>query len=56
MNDDWQAEQERDLQMFAQEVVTKLLQARQRPLSDEEVMAIALEAGVANDLYKEMHK
>lgn len=55
MNDDQQA-QERDRQMFAQEVVTKLLAARSRPLSDDEIMVIALEAGVANDLYKEIRK
>lgn len=50
----WEAEQHRDeceLQRAAKEA---LLAARTRPLTEEEIMAAAYCAGIANDVYREI--
>lgn len=45
-----------DLQQLERGAIESLLAAKKRPLSDEEIMAVAYSAGVANAVYKELRK
>jgi hypothetical protein len=51
---DWQQQQQRDLEILQDDAMKALKHARDLGLSDEECMAIAYSAGIANDFYKEM--
>ncbi len=50
----WEAEQERDLQMMAADAAKALAASKTRPLTEDEIMAIAFSAGIANETYKEL--
>lgn len=53
---DWQQQQQRDLELLQEDAMNALRHARQLGLSDEECMAIAYSAGIANDFYKEIRQ
>ena len=53
---DWQQAQHDD-ELALQKAALEALQAsRTRPLTEDEAMALAYSAGVANDFYKEIRK
>ncbi|MDQ2987412.1 MAG: hypothetical protein M3R13_11975 [Armatimonadota bacterium] len=52
----WQQEQHRDELDLQRQALEALQAARTRPLSENELMALAYSAGLANTFYKEMHK
>ncbi len=52
----WQQEQHKDECELEKAATDALLAAKHRPLSDEEIMAVAYSAGVANNVFKELRK
>jgi hypothetical protein len=52
----WQAEQHRDECLLQQAATEALKASGTRPLTEDEQMALAYAAGLANDFYKEIRK
>lgn len=52
----WQEQQQRDLEILQEDAMKALKHARELGLSDDECMAIAYSAGIANDFYKEIRQ
>jgi hypothetical protein len=53
--DDWQSQQQADELILRQDAAQAILKARPF-LSEDEIMAIAYSAGLANEIYKELRK
>lgn len=53
---DWQGEQQRDRDELQHAATVAALASLSRPLSEDEMMALAYSAGIANDVWKELHK
>lgn len=49
-------EYERDLRELHKAAVDAAVAAKDRPLTEEEIMALAYSAGIAQDVYKELRK
>lgn len=53
-HDNWQGEQHRDECELQRAAMEALRASRTRPLTEQEQMALAYSAGIANDYYKEI--
>jgi hypothetical protein len=55
MSDNWQQAQQHDLEAIQQTVLEALHASLSRPLTQDEAMALAWSAGLANDFYRSTH-
>jgi hypothetical protein len=53
---DWQMQQQQDEEVIQKAALDALQASLARPLTEDEAMALAYSAGVANSFYKELRK
>lgn len=49
-------EMQRDLEQLEKAATEALLASKNRPLTDDEIMAVAYSAGIANNVYRGLHE